>query len=500
VFLIVNPALLWLFRRFNLNLKKLAFWIMLTTGIAWLISLAFFFLTPEQHLNPIWDTGEKLLPSLAFSLDGISSSYFLAVTSLIFFGILVEEFSPQTNAWITAMGGVCVIGTLVDSAYALALVWTVVESLSLYGYLKNQGEMEGNQKYILAILIRLTAPLLIIYISVMNSETGIAPYLTELPSSAAPYLLAAGIVGFGGWALIPRGSEEEQPVFQPGKYASWIPAVLGLVMITRAAQIFSGNGSTPGLFITAAVLFFLLSVASALFSQPERSWRIGILALLIGSFSFAAPKAVLAWGVIFILPGIVLFRNFKSNKTATLALILGGIGILPVPFLPAWAGMISFDGIPGLFYAGLAGIFLGKTLNLGIQTWQGKEGESEPISPLVITGYLVVLASQLAISIQSGLIGVSLAILAVPISAWVALTLFIPAALFWSRIPELEIPWWQKSILKIRNIIDDLSASLTRITDGSVYLFTRLFEGDGGLIWTILFSFLIITLVSLRGG
>ncbi|MCK5793154.1 MAG: hypothetical protein KAH12_00490, partial [Anaerolineales bacterium] len=73
---------------------------MLTTGIAWLISLVFFFLTPEYHLNPIWDAGEKLLPSLAFSLDWISSSYFLVVTTLIFFGVLIEGNSSQTSAWI----------------------------------------------------------------------------------------------------------------------------------------------------------------------------------------------------------------------------------------------------------------------------------------------------------------------------------------------------------------------------------------------------------------
>ena len=174
---------------------------MLTTGMAWLISLAFFFLAPEHHLNPIWDAGEKLLPSLAFSLDGISSSYFLAVTSLIFFGILVEGYSPQTNAWITGLGGVCVIGTLVDSAYALALVWTVIEALALYSYLKNQGEMEGNQRYILGILVRLTGPLLIIYISVINSETGIAPFLTELPSFRSTFLLAAGMYWF--WGMVP---------------------------------------------------------------------------------------------------------------------------------------------------------------------------------------------------------------------------------------------------------------------------------------------------------
>ena len=178
---------------------------------------------------------KHLLPSLAFSLDWVSSSYFLAVTTLIFFGILVEGHSPQTNAWITGLGGICVIGTLVDSAYTLALIWTVIEALALYSFLKNQGETGGNQRFILAILIRLAAPLLIIYVSVINSATGIAPFLTELPSSAAPYLLAAGIISYGGWAILPRVSQEEQPVFYPGRYESWLPAVLGLVLINRAA-------------------------------------------------------------------------------------------------------------------------------------------------------------------------------------------------------------------------------------------------------------------------
>ena len=473
---------------------------MVTTGLAWLISLVFFFIRPDQHLNPIWDAGEKLLPSLAFSLDWVSSSYFLAVTSLVFFGILVEGFSPQTSAWITGLGGVCLIGTMVDSAYSLALVWTVIEALSLYRYLRNQGEIEGDQSYIFSILVRLAAPLLVIYISLVNSTTGIAPFLTELPSSAAPYLLTAGIISFGAWSRVSRTFVVDQPVFQPGRYGSLIPSVMGLLLITRAAQIYANDGSRPGVFMIGSVLLFLIFLASAIFSQPERTWQFGSLALLVGGFSFAAPEAVLAWGVIFLLPGIVLFRNFKSNKTATLALILGGAGILPVPFLPAWTGLVTFSGFPGLVYTSLAGILLGKTLNRGIQTWQEKGQEMEPISPLAITGYSVVMISQFVIPFQSGLIDLSLAIRAVPISAWIAPVFFIPAALFWSRIPALNLPWWQGTKNKVSSISAGIVPLILRINDNLVYLITRLFEGDGGLIWTLLFGFLIITLISLKGG
>ena len=96
------------------------------------------------------------------------------------------------------------IGTLVDSAYTLALVWTVIEALALYSYLKNQGELTASNRYIYSILARLTGPLLVIYISLVNSSTGTAPFLTELPPSAAPILMAAGVIGFTGWFLTSK--------------------------------------------------------------------------------------------------------------------------------------------------------------------------------------------------------------------------------------------------------------------------------------------------------
>ena len=500
LFLIINPVLLGLFKRFDQNLQKLQFWAMLTTGMAWLISLAFFFFSPDHHLNPIWNAGETLLPSLAFSLDWVSSSYFLAVTTLIFFGILVEGYSPQTNAWITGLGGICVIGTLVDSAYTLALVWTVIEALTLYSFLKNQGEMTISHRYIFSILVRLTGPLLVIYISLVNSSTGIAPFLTELPPSAAPILMAAGVIGFGGWFLTPKISQEETSVIRPGKYLSWTPAILGLVLITRAAQIFTPAKVSPGLFMAGTILTLLLFLISVFFNQPGRVWKVGSLALLISGFAFAAPEAVLVWGVVFLMPGLVLFKSFVSKRGASLALIVGGIGILPLPFLPSWVGLVSLIGIPGLFFSVLVGIFLGRIFNYRIQDWREIETPTERISPLTITGYAVILISQYSISIQAGLIKTSLAFSSIPVGAWIAALLFGVAVLFWDRIPVINTSRLDRFKVKTRSVIDAGASSFPRLVDEAVYLTTRLFEGDGGLIWTLLLSFLIITLISVRGG
>ena len=500
VFLIINPVLLWLFKRLDQNLQKLHFWVMLTTGMAWLISLVFFFLTPDYHLNPIWDAGEKLLPSLAFSLDWVSSSYFLIVTTLIFFGVLIEGKSPQTNAWITGLGGVCAIGTMLDSAYTLAIVWTLVEILSLFSFLKNQGEMAASHRYILGILARLIGPLLVIYISLINSSIGIAPFLTELPPSAAPILLAAGMIGFGGWFLTKQGSHEEHSAIRPGIYQSWIPAVLGLVLITRAAQIFTPTEVSPAIILSGSILIFLVFLISVLIDQSDRIWKVGIMALLIGGFAFAAPEAVVVWGMIFLFPGLVFFRDFGSKRAASLALIVGGIGILPLPFFSSWVGFIPLNGIPGLFISVLAGILLGRIFNHRIQDWRGIEIQTEQISPLTITGYAVILISQYSISIQAGLIKKSLAFTSVPVSVWIAALLFGIAVLFWDRIPALVTSRLDRLKVRTKVYFDAAANSIFGLADGIVYLFTRLFEGEGGLIWTLLLGFLIITLISLRGG
>lgn len=500
LFLIINPVLLGLFNRFNQNLQKLQFWVMLTSGMAWLISLVFFFFTPDHQLNPIWNAGETLLPSLAFSLDWVSSSYFLAVTTLIFFGILVEGHSPQTNAWITGLGGICVIGTLVDSAYTLAMVWTLIEALALYSFLKNQGEMTTSHRYIFSILARLGGPLLVIYISLVNSSEGIAPFLTELPPSAAPFLMAAGVIGFAGWFLTPKISQDVRSVIHPGKYLTWTPAVLGLVLITRSAQILEGDQFSPVLILVGTILIFLLVLLSVIFNQPGRVWKVGGLALIFSGFAFAVPEAVLIWGMIFLMPGLILFRNFGSKRTASLALIVSGIGILPLPFFPSWVGLFSLIGIPGLFFSALAGLFLGRIFNHRIQKWREIDIPTEQFSPLIISGYAVILISQYSISFQAGLFKKSLAFASIPVGAWIAALLFGVAVLFWDRIPVIKTPRLDRLKGKIMLLIDAGSSSFPRLADEAIYLFTRLFEGDGGLIWTLLLGFLIIALMSVRGG
>jgi len=148
----------------------------------------------------------------------------------------------------------------------------------------------------------------------------------------------------------------------------------------------------------------------------------------------------------------------------------------------------------------LTGVFLGRIFNHRIQDWRGIEVPTEQISPIIITGYAVVLISQYSISVQAGLIKKSLALTSVPVSAWIAALLFGLAVLFWDRLPAINKSRLDKLKVRTRVHFDAAANSIPRLANGIIYLFTRLFEGDGGLIWTLLLGFLIITLISLRGG
>ncbi len=500
-FLIITPGLLWVNNKLELNPEKLKFWIMVLSGTSWLLSLIFFLTSPETRLNPIWDAGEALLPSLAFSLDWVSSSLILALNSLIFVGVLVGNYSPQTSAWITALGGICGIGLLSDSAYTLALVWTIIESFHLIVSLKNQTEQEGSRYIIMGIVFRLTGPLLIITISLVNVGMGGSQFLTEFDSTAGSYLLIAGLIGFSGWFLFPRNGDKKESMLTPGRYASLIPATLGLMLITRSAVIITSTSfSALTLFLLGAVVF-LISLLGFLFNLTEKTWGIGLIGLIIGSALIADPKATLSWGVLYLLPGLLFLQELNTRKNHLIALILGGIGILPLPFFPAWLGVAIFaEGLPGLLFALSTGLILGAMLNQGIRYWRVQRLRSEPAFLMLIIGSALLILSQLIISLQSGFLVVSLESFSYPVTIWIAGPLTLVVALFGDRVPRLKMSGLGVSSGEFMKTLSTISSVGATLFDQAVYLITRLFEGDGGLIWALLIGFLIITLISLSGG
>ncbi|NQS91692.1 MAG: hypothetical protein HQ574_04720 [Chloroflexi bacterium] len=497
-FLLINPVLLLLFRRLDINLEKLQFWVMVTSGTAWILSLLNLFLTPETQLNPIWDEGFELLPSLAFSLDWISNSLLVGLTAVIFFAVLKQQESPQANAWLTGVGGICGIGLFSDSAYAFALAWTSIEFLRLIRTLRNQKAASSNARLILGILFRQVVPLLLIYASLLSAGAGEPLTLTEMDSASGFQVLTAGMIGFFGWIFFSREESEIQQVITP---EIMIPAMLGVMLIIRASTIINLDMAGHIFPILLAILLLLISIFGLLFNKPDLVLVIGCAGLMLGSALILNPEAVLSWGLILFLPGLLLVGDKSTKSHTLLAVILGVVGSLPLPYFPAWTGVEVFgNGIIGLIFAIAAGLFLGLSFFKSMKTWQENRQDLKLGSPLLVVGSTMLILSQFIVVYKLGLFQFSTNFLSLSVLVWIAAPITILLSIFREKIPSLKGESWEKIIKEGINISTGLVKSISLFMDRIVYLVTRLFEGDGGLIWALLIGFLIITLISMGRG
>ena len=194
--LLLNPILLLGFRQRNINLHKLRFWFMGTTGLAWILLLLFSFTNPEVRLNFGWNSEFKLLSEPGLFLDWISISLALALTAIALFTALSQRFSPQQSVWIYSLGGVCFLGVISDNVYTFLVFWTLIEIIWITYSVLNQGEKVSDSRLILPIVVRLAGPLLLIFATLIGLEEGVNSSFSGLSSTAGPILAAAGICGF----------------------------------------------------------------------------------------------------------------------------------------------------------------------------------------------------------------------------------------------------------------------------------------------------------------
>ena len=500
-FLLINPVLLAVFRRLEIQLEKLQFWIMVSTGSAWIFSGIFLFLNPQSQLNPIWNAGEELLPSLAFSLDWVSAALSLSVCSALFYLVLTRQESPWENALLSGLSGVSLLALFADSAYSVALFWAAVELFHFSLSLPEPEQRGFSTINLTGILVRLTAPALLILVSLTGSGTDTSPFLTEWKQSEAYPLLLGGFVGFIGWFLdspILTGGSEGSPrsIFQV-----WIPSTLGLALMIRGGILLDGNPGSSTLPIILAILLILAAAGSVLLDTTAKWWFTGSGLLVAGSAALGHPASALSWAMVFMLPGCLLWSEKDKVHPAALVLGIGGLGVLPMPYLPAWSGSVVFQmTLPGILLACGSGIFMGALVIAVLKSLPRKEEEKAAPPPLSMIGSGILILSQVLIAFQLGLLEASQGLFSKPAAVW-----FTPLMVIVVQIIGNWVPLGSREPIKVRMMrsIVWLRRSLAggfQIIRRIVDFLSDLLEGEGGLIWVLLFGFLLITLISLRGG
>ena len=501
VFLLINPLLERVFQKFDIQTEKLQFWVMLTSGTAWVIGLVYFLLDPESSLDNIPAEGSNLLPRLAFSLDWISGALVLSAVGLIFITVLTREESPQDNAWLAGLGGACVIGLESNSAYTMGLMWTIIEGFHFYFLFRDRQIAFNPRVYLPSALLRLSAPAALVLLSLTQNETGGTGLLPDLGTQSGFVLIAVGLLGFLGWFLSFQGREDNQSGFFSGAIENWIPGLLGILLILRGSVILD-TGTSQGLIpLILSISLLVTALVGTLLDLTPGLWFLSSGLLVTVSAIISGAESALIWCVVMMLPGIRMWIGSRQPKKSLIPLVLATLGLLPLPFLPSWAGVLAFsEDIPGIILGLSYGILLGNALIAVLKNWGSSKSDSEPFPLLGVIGAVAVLASQVLISLRLGLIDASRDLLGKSITIWISFLGLVPVLILANHLPFKRGERIRSAMPGLKERFGKITLTVVYILDRMVSFFSRIFEGQAGLIWALLIGLLFITLISVRGG
>jgi hypothetical protein len=481
--------------------EKLQFWVMVTSGTAWLLALVYFLLIPESQPSqaPLGSAG--LLPRLEFSFDWISAALILTTVGLIFAAILKRQETPLSNAWLAGLGGACVIGLETNSAYSLGLIWTIVEGFHFYYSYRDQRTPTNPRKFLPVILLRLLAPASLILYSLTLNEPGISVFIPELGTGAGLFLIGAGLLGFLGWFLLPPGIEDARSGSFLGADEKWIPAMLGLLIIFRGGTLLESGTVQVYIPLVLSCALLLVVLTGLLLGRSSRLWFLSCSLLISVSAILTGAEIAMGLGLAMILPGLHLWKLSRQPKIPIVPMILAIIGFLPVPFLPAWTGVSAFStGVSGALLGISFGMLLGSILITVLKRWQSSRDDLTAHPLLGIIGAAAILLSQAVISLRLDLIDSSRDILTKPVMIWISFLGFIPILILGNQFPLNRSSRVLDVVSRLRGGVEKLLTASIHFLDRLVDFISRIFEGQGGLIWTLLIGLLLISLLSLGGG
>jgi hypothetical protein len=484
-------------------------WLIAAGGVlaAWLLISFTGFDLPQTLPLVSWQP--EYLYSLSPSLltDHFSWSFAQALVTLLFAVILtdaVRSSDADWSSWTTSLG-LTVLGlfaVLSGNLITLLLAWMAIDFVELFFLLSSINQSSLREKVVVSFSARTFSSILVIVAVIFSATQGHDLTFTNIPGEAGAILLLAA--GFRlGVIPIHIPSFQSFPL-SPGKATTlrMVSASSGLILLVRIAPVMLGSNLTM-IFLGLAALATVYSGVTWLFAknilEGRPAWIVGMASLSFASAAQGQALASFSWGLSVLLGGGLLFLFSKRNQWLIWILLAGLIAISTLPFTPNWNGAYLFSQPFSIFYIpllfGQALLLLGYARHTLRPETELEDAERwskliYPLGLLLLLGTLFWLGLLINPPIQT-----------IPLHAWftgviglgLAAFLFIRSS-HWKDIP----PDWVlliNSVLSLQWLYRSIWA-LYRSTTRILGVFTRLLEGEGGVLWAILLMGLLFSLLT----
>ncbi|HUI90107.1 MAG TPA: hypothetical protein VLX61_15420 [Anaerolineales bacterium] len=458
-----------------------------------------------------WRPTSLFSESPAFSAEMITWPYALGLVTLavaILLTASVDETFTSAFAWAGSLT-LCGLGLLAITAanpLTLALVWAALDLAELIITLRSINDSAASERTVISFATRAAGIGLLVWANVLTAAAGKSPDFSTIAPQAGLYLLMASGFRLGVLPLHLPYSSESTLRRGFGTALRLVSAASSLVVLAHIPASSLASPLTPFLLILAAIAgiyggWMWLRAPQELIGRPF--WVIGLASLAVAATLFGNPVGTVVWGTAMILVGGALFLASAQQTWISRALLIGAFSLSALPFsltAAGWQGnTMGFWYILPLLLVAQALLMTGY-IRSALRPSTRSSLASQPIWTRSI--YPIGIGFLLFNQILLGVWGWNGAL---KIGGWEA-SIFVSLltlGLLWAipRFPSLNpMPahWTRPSFTPALDRLYENLWAIYRWLARFSQAISDILEGDSGIMWTLLFLVLFISLMTQR--
>ncbi len=462
---------------------------------------------PFELVLPAWQPETLFINRISFRADAVSWPLALSVAALTLTVLLTAVARPvfvNSYSWAGsfALGGLGLLAVTANNPLTLLFAWGALDLTELFILLRSVNGASNNEKVVTSFSTRALGIGFLLWANIISIPQGNALSFDAIPPSSGLYLVAAAGLRLGVLPLHLPYASESTLRRGLGTTLRLISAASSMVLLSHIPIGSLSYVLTPFLLALAIITalyggWMWLRAPDELNGRPY--WIIGLGALSVISALSGNPLGVVAWGCALVLVGGALFLASVQQVWLNRVLLIGAWSLSSLPFsltASAWLGNLGFF-IP---FVTIAQSFLIAGFVRHALRPAGRDSlESQPIWSRTVypSGIILLIALQILL----GLFGWGGAR---QIGAWLQAVVvsLLTLMLVWATprfriLNPIRAHWINPATSRLSSFYQSLW-TIYRILGRISQTITSTLESEGGIMWTLLFLVLFISLLMQR--
>jgi len=457
--------------------------------------------TPFQLALPAWKPENLFSTPVLFSADGISwalAASIAALTVSVLFTVVTRSVIANSLSWagILILGGMGILAVTANNPLTLLLMWAFLDMTELVTQLSSVNGEKNSERVVISFATRILGMAFLLWSYIEGFTGGSTVVFQNMPSNTGIYIVIAAGLRLG---VLPL----HLPYATDSSLRRGFGTALRLVGAASTLSVLGHVQITPTVFTPVWIIFtsiaaiyggwMWLRAPDELNGRPY--WMIGMASLAVLAALSGNPIGAIAWGCALVLVGGALFLSSVQDIRLNRVLLIGAWSLSGLPLsltASTWAGF-TFTSIFSLVAQVLlmtGYVRLALRAN-GTETLEGQPGWAKIVYPV---GILLLLVTQILLGLFGWDGALRFGNFILPLLASLLTLGLLEGTRRFRIFNPVRAHWVTTAGAGVNSLYQGLW-SLYRGLARLAQSITDALEGEGGIMWTLLFLILFISMI-----